>query len=325
MLDSKNPLRIGLGLAALGRPGYINLGHDEDLGADKSIEGLQAHAWRVLDAAWGAGIRYFDAARSYGRAEAFLAGWLETRAIPRQEIFVASKWGYRYTADWQVDAEAHEIKEHSLAHLQFQFKESQALLGEQLNLYQIHSATLDSGVLDNKPVLDELARLKAGGLGIGLSLSGPHQSDTLLRALEIQRDGGLLFSAVQATWNLLEPAAGEALQSAHAAGLRVIVKETLANGRLTQRNQEEDFQAKKDKLGVMARRKGVGIDALAIATVLAQPWVDVVLSGAAREDHLGSNLEAADIKLNQDEIAEVLGLQEQPKEYWQKRSRLNWN
>ena len=44
---------------------------------------LQAQAATVLDAAWTAGVRYLDAARSYGRAEAFLAHWLHQRPAAR--------------------------------------------------------------------------------------------------------------------------------------------------------------------------------------------------------------------------------------------------
>ena len=63
--------------------------------------------------AWEAGVRYFDAARSYGRAEEFLASWLKARGISAEEIGVGSKWGYRYTANWQRQAEAHEVKDHA--------------------------------------------------------------------------------------------------------------------------------------------------------------------------------------------------------------------
>ena len=136
---------FGLGLAALGRPGYINLGHAADLDQDYSIKEMQARAFQVLDAAWEAGIRYFDAARSYGRAEEFLGNWFKTRNISPTEVTVGSKWGYTYTADWQIDAEVHEVKEHSLAVLQRQMKETRANLGDHLNLYQIHSATAPLG------------------------------------------------------------------------------------------------------------------------------------------------------------------------------------
>jgi aryl-alcohol dehydrogenase-like predicted oxidoreductase len=224
---------LGLGLAALGRPGYINLGHAHDLDRDYDQEAMAAHAHTILDAAWDAGIRYFDAARSYGAAESFLASWLTTRSIPPEAVTVGSKWGYTYTAGWQVEAEKHEVKEHSLATLQRQTAESRALLGPHLDLYHIHSATLESGVLTNQPVLDELARLRDSGLIIGLSVSGPQQAETIYRALDILYDGRPLFTSVQATWNLLETSAAPALATAHTAGMAVIVKEALANGRLT--------------------------------------------------------------------------------------------
>ena len=101
--------RMGLGLAALGRPGYINLGHGDDLCGERDVTSLEARSHQVLDAAHGAGISYYDAARSYGRAEAFLASWLRARKLEPGDVVVGSKWGYTYTADWQVDAEKHEV------------------------------------------------------------------------------------------------------------------------------------------------------------------------------------------------------------------------
>ena len=47
--------------------------------------------------------------------------------------------------------------------LERQYRESRHWLGAHLQLYQIHSATLESGVLDNKEVLRELARLRQQG------------------------------------------------------------------------------------------------------------------------------------------------------------------
>lgn len=168
--------RIGLGLAALGRPGYINLGHAHDLHSvdKKEMEG-QAH--KVLSAAYQQGIRYFDVARSYGNAEAFLSSWLT--GFEPYDVVVGSKWGYTYTADWQVEAKQHEVKEHSSNNLEKQFDESIALLGSYLSLYQIHSATLESGVLENQEVLTKLFEIKQRGIKIGLSLSGVKQAETL--------------------------------------------------------------------------------------------------------------------------------------------------
>ena len=235
-------VRLGLGLAALGRPGYINLGHAEDLQSDYDVDTMQRHAFTVLDAAWEAGIRYFDAARSYGKAEVFLGSWLAERNIEPDAVTVGSKWGYEYTANWQIEAEVHEQKQHSYDRLTTQWQESQENLGSYLDLYQIHSATLESGVLNQADVLKELARLKQQGTAIGLSVSGPSQRDVIEQAMQIQVDGVDLFDVVQATWNVLERSAETALIAAHDKGMGIIIKESLANGRLTNRNQSKEFQ-----------------------------------------------------------------------------------
>jgi aryl-alcohol dehydrogenase-like predicted oxidoreductase len=280
--------RIGLGLAALGRPDYITVGHAADLAGRTDVESMEATTHAVLDAAYAGGVRYFDAARSYGEAERFLATWLARRGLGPGEVTAGSKWGYTYTADWRVDAPVPEVKDLSPATLRRQRAESEELLGRNLRVYQIHSATLASGVLDDPAVLEELARLRAGGLAIGITVTGPEQAETIERALEV---GG--FDTVQATWNLLEQAAGPALAAAHAAGVGVIVKEALANGRLTARGDVKPLQE-------LADRSGTTPDALALAAVLAQPWADVVLSGAATVEQLRSNLAALELDADPD-------------------------
>jgi aryl-alcohol dehydrogenase-like predicted oxidoreductase len=291
---------IGFGLAAVGRPGYITLGRKHDIGGDRSVEALERRSHDVLDAAYDAGIRYFDAARSYGFAERFLASWLRRRELTPDAVTVGSKWGYTYVGDWQVDARVHEVKDHSLAALRRQIEESRALLGNDLDLYQIHSATLESGVLDDHAVLSELTALRDSGLTIGLSVSGPRQAEVIRRALAVRVDGVNPFQSVQATWNLLEPSAGPALAEAHDAGWGVIVKEALANGRLASQ------------------------DRIAIAAALANPWVDVVLSGAVTVEQLRSNARAATLRLAPDQLADLAKMAEPPEQYWKERSQLAW-
>lgn len=318
--------QMGLGLAALGRPGYINLGHGADLQGNYEVTAMEEQAHLVLDAAWEAGIRYFDVARSYGLAEAFLASWLKSRHIDPTMVTVGSKWGYVYTADWQVQlpgGQPHEVKQHTLPVLQQQIEESRALLGAYLRLYQIHSATLASGVLENKEVLAELARLREQGLMIGLTVSGAAQVQIIERALLLRVDGVPLFRAVQATWNLLEPAATAVLQAAHDAGWAVIIKEALANGRLTDRNNDPQLRARWAALPAAAQ--AVPFDALALAAVLSQPFVDVVLSGVAQVAHLHSNLQALDVTWDAALAEAVSDWAEAPEVYWRKRSQLAWN
>jgi aryl-alcohol dehydrogenase-like predicted oxidoreductase len=303
---------IGLGLAALGRPGYLNLGHGADLGVDRSVAALERRCHEVLDAAYERGVRHFDAARSYGRAEEFLASGLRARRVEPGVVTVSSKWGYTYTAGWQVDADPPEVKDLSVATFRRQLAETQELLGPWLSLYQIHSATVSSGVLDDAALLEELARLRSTGVAVGLTVTGTDQSETIELALE-----RAAFDSVQATYNLLERSVGPALERAHAAGLRVMVKEAVANGRLAPRGGCAPLEA-------VAERLGVTSDAVAIAAVLSRPWVDVVLSGAATPDQLRSNLSALDVRWSPQLDDELAGLAEPSESYWSTRSALSW-
>jgi aryl-alcohol dehydrogenase-like predicted oxidoreductase len=313
--------KIGLGLAALGRPGYINLGHAVDLNHNYDQESMESHAHQIMELAYNKGIRYFDAARSYGKAEEFLANW----AGNHKDITIGSKWGYTYTADWKVKAEHHEIKEHSINILKCQWQETLNTLHHSPDIYHIHSASMESGVLENNQVLDYLWELRENGLIVGLSLSGARQAETLERSLEIKSSSKQLFQSVQITWNILERSATDSISKAVKAGYGIIVKEALANGRLTTRNTVPDFQEKFNVISGIAESHHVGVDAIAIAYILNQSWISTVLSGAAQRSHLESNLDALRIGLDPTEIEKLDQLAESPENYWQTRSDLEWN
>jgi aryl-alcohol dehydrogenase-like predicted oxidoreductase len=273
----------------------------------------------VLDAAYAAGVRYFDAARSYGRAEEFLGGWLATRGYP--DAVCGSKWGYRYTGDWRLDAAKHEVKEHSLAMFSTQLAETRALLGPRLALYQVHSLTEDSPLLGDAALLDALGALRDSGVRVGLSTSGPAQAVTLRRAMTAEAGGRPVFSAAQVTWNLLETSVAGAAAEAAAAGWAVLVKEGMANGRLAPGTGPGGPPA---ALARAAASAGTSTDALAIAAALAQPWATVVLSGVVTAAQLASNLAALTLPAEVVAGAAELGVAEPPADYWAHRSARPW-
>jgi aryl-alcohol dehydrogenase-like predicted oxidoreductase len=200
------------------------------------------------------------------------------RNPPKDAITVGSKWGYTYVGSWRLDAPVHEVKDLSIDTLRRQIIESRSLLRDRLQLYQIHSATLESKVLEDVDVLRELLRLRSSGVVIGLTVTGPNQADVIRRALRVSVDGLNPFQVVQATWNLLEPSAAAALADVKPRGWGVIIKEALANGRLTDRADGEHVT----ELRKEAVAHSTTIDAVALAAALSQPWADVVLSGAVR-------------------------------------------
>jgi aryl-alcohol dehydrogenase-like predicted oxidoreductase len=310
--------RIGLGLAAVGRPAYITLGRDKDLAGDRGVEALRRRSHELLDAAIAAGVRYVDVARSYGLAEEFLGTWLDARSPDAAVPTIGSKWGYTYVGAWRLDAEVHEVKDHSLAAFRRQLAETRAILRDRLSLYQVHSATLESGILEDRAVLGALAELSDEGVAVGLTVSGPRQADVVRRALEVQLDGRNPFASVQATWNVLERSVEPALVEAHDAGWGVIVKEALANGRLALPDTCPPAVA------AIAARHSAQPDVVAIAAVMERPWADVVLSGAVTVGELESNLAAAAIQLSADELIELSACVEPAEGYWAARSRMAW-
>ena len=108
---------------------------------------------------------------------------------------ISSKWGYVYTADWEVDADPPEVKHHDVETFQRQLEETRANLGDWLDLYQIHSATPESGVLENDAVLSAMPR---PGCRSGFASSGvsPGRDDRPRRlAGHLQRGPGDLEPA----------------------------------------------------------------------------------------------------------------------------------
>ncbi len=318
--------RLGLGLAALGRPGYININHGADLNQLQSPDEWETHVNTMLDAAWQAGINYFDVARSYGKGEKFLGDWLRDNKISEEKAVIGSKWGYTYTANWQVEAEQHEVKNHSLPQLDKQREESNLLLGAYLKVYYIHSATIESGVLDNKLVLERLHTLKSTGLIIGLSVSGSEQAETIKKALDICFDDHCLFQVVQATYNILETSAGPSLAEAHRRGLGVIVKEGMGNGRIISGSELGAGNAElTTTLANLSAKYNSTPDAVALAYILAQPWTDSVLSGAVNTTQLQQNIDALRITLSPEDVAQLQPFTEGNEQYWGKRRNLVWN
>ena len=232
-----------------------------------------------------------------------------------------------------MNAAVHETKDHSLAMFRRQLPESVTLLGAHLALYQVHSATFESGVLDDHAVLWALAELHDSGTAVGLTVSGPRQADVVRYALDVEVDGVNPFATVQATWNVLEPSVGPALAEAKGRGLGILVKEVLANGRLSGAPAGVGAGAAAPAapvpavaaLAEVAARREVPLDQVAVAAALDQPWADVVLSGAVTPAQLDSNINALDVSLTDEDRSRLSSAVEEPVEYWDRRSALPWS
>lgn len=312
---------MGLGTAAIGRPEYINIRKDNK--SSFTLETFRRDGIEIINTAYHLGIRYFDTAPGYGIAEQLLTEWSQGKTDKNLEI--ATKWGYTYTADFQLEAKVHEVKEHSLEKLNEQWKRSKSLL-PWLTSYQIHSATFETGVLESEAILDRLSALKnEHGLLIGLTASGANQIEVIKKSLDIEVNGEILFDVFQVTYNIFDQSIATLSNHFESNDRRLVIKEALANGRVFPNNRFPHYQSAYDKLDELAKKYDVGIDAIALRYCIDSIPSFKVLSGAAIKEHLIDNLMAETFQLKELEIEALKELAIPPDQYWDERKKLKWN
>jgi aryl-alcohol dehydrogenase-like predicted oxidoreductase len=314
-------MKLGLGTAALGRPQYINVRQKNSKNSD--LDTFKKHSFSVLEAAYNSGIRYFDTAPGYGLAEELVLEWLQTK--DDRSIEVATKWGYTYTANFDKNATVHEVKEHSVSKLNEQWNFSKQLL-PYLKVYQIHSATLETGVLENTEILEQLAFLKRKyNLKIGLTTTGTNQVEVIKKALTVLVDGEQLFDLFQVTYNFLDQSLLAISKELISQNKSIVIKEALANGRVFRNVNYPQYNKMYATLEDLAQKHNVGIDAISLKYCEQTIPKSVILSGASTTSQLIENLKINSFLLSSDEIEILNSFKVTPKFYWSERKQLQWN
>ena len=314
-------MNLGLGTAALGRPQYINVRLNGNENED--LETFRKQSFSVLEEAYALGVRYFDTAPGYGLAEALVLEWLQTK--DDNTIEVATKWGYTYTANFDKNATIHEVKEHSFAKLKQQWDFSKQLL-PYLKVYQIHSATLETGVLENTAVLTYLAFLKKTyHLKIGLTTTGTNQLEVIKKAGTISVDGASLFDIFQVTYNFLDQSLQEISNELILQNKQIVIKEALANGRVFKNENYQHYNEMYAVLESMSKKHKVGVDAISLKYCEQTIPNSIVLSGASDTNQLKENLRLNDFRLSNEDIKNLNSFKTSPKLYWEERKKLEWN
>jgi aryl-alcohol dehydrogenase-like predicted oxidoreductase len=312
---------IGLGTAAIGRPIYINIRHEKPR-VDFSLPAFRENALSILDDAYDKGIRFFDASPGYGLAESLLIEWLGQKNDP--DITIATKWGLSYMAGFDINATVHEIKEHSLEKLNAQWQFSKKLLPN-LKIYQIHSATFDTGVLDNKAILRRLYEIKKKhNIVIGLTTTGVNQVEVLKKAVDIEIDNEPIFGSFQSTYNVMEQSVLQLKEIFMDTKRQLIIKESVANGRLIPNKSFKKHVGLYRHITKLADKYNVGPDAIAIRFCIDSFPEAVTLSGASSANQVQSNLAARTFKLQKEEMELLSRYKTDPTTYWDERKQLSW-
>jgi aryl-alcohol dehydrogenase-like predicted oxidoreductase len=305
--------RIGLGCGNFGGIGSA----PELFGQGESEE----EALALMDAAFVAGVNFFDTAASYGggRSESWIGRWLSERGTP---VLLSTK------VYWSVrgDPADHGLSRERILR---ELDGSLSRLGvERVDMYLTHEPDPETPIEETLRALDELQRSgKIGAIGAS-NLDG----EQLQEALDTSSGCGFArFDWVQNEYSLLRrgpeqdvlpvcareglgftpfgPLGGGWLTGKYRQG-----EPYPAGSRMTQRPDpyadlvnDQTFRALEQFQAAAAERE-VEPAALAIAWVLSHPQVTAVVVGPRRPEQLEPALAALELRLSPEEREELAEL-----------------
>ncbi|EOI5719563.1 aldo/keto reductase [Cronobacter dublinensis] len=281
------------------------------------------HAWTlpeessrlIIKHALDGGINFFDTANSYsdGSSEEIVGRALRDFAR-REDVVVATKV-YHQVGDLPQGLSRPQILR--------SIDDSLRRLGmEYVDLLQIHRWDYDTPIEETLEALNEV--VKAGKARyIGASSMHPHQFE---QALNLQKENGWApFVTMQNHYNLIyREEEQEMLPLCYREGVAVIPWSPLARGRLTRpwgettarlvsdefgktlySETEENDARIAERLAYIAQDKGVSRAQVALAWLRSKPGVVAPIIGASREEQLQELIEAVDVTLTSEEMAEL--------------------
>jgi len=294
---------VGFGAWAIGGPSKLG---EFEIGWGEVDDAMSL---RAIDAAYDAGVTFFDTADAYGagRSERLLGKALKPK---RDRVVIATKVGNR-TVDGRW------VKDFSKAWIPQALDASLARLGmDYVDLYQLHSPTDTADYRDE--VFEALETLKAQGKirGYGVSVGPAAHGPWVIRNTRAD--------TIQVVYNLLdrEPE-DELLPLAHAHGVGIIARVPLASGFLTGKFPADvtfpanDHRARTyppekarrltgqvARLGFLTEWRPKTLAQAALQYCLSHPAVSAVIPGAKTPEQARANAAASDgVLLTTDELA----------------------
>ncbi|MFS2279630.1 aldo/keto reductase [Microbacterium sp. OR21] len=276
-------------------------------------------AWAVLEAAWDAGIRYFDTAPHYGLglSERRLGAFLQTK--PRDEFVLSTKagrllrpnpahqpGGLDTANDFHVPDDLHRVWDFTEAGIRASIAESQERLGiERIDLLYLHDPERHDLELALEEAFPALEAIRAEGvvttIGVGSMLS-----DALARSV-LEADLDLIM--VAGRYTLLEqPAAVDVLPACAERGTGIVAASVFNSGLLAQSEPRrdgryeygqlpEDLWQRLVRIAAVCAAHDVPLPAAAIQFPLRSDVVRSVVVGGSRPAQLRQNAEYAALEI----------------------------
>jgi aryl-alcohol dehydrogenase-like predicted oxidoreductase len=273
----------------------------------------QQEAEATIHRALDLGINFFDTAQGYGfgRSESLLADALWGR-VRREDVMLATKGGLRKDGDRLVrDSSAGWLRQGVEASLR-------NVRTDYIDLYQVHWPDPATPVEETGAALTEL--VAEGKIRhVGVSNYGVAEMEALRRFAPLE--------TLQPPYHMFRRGIeADVLPYCATRGIGVLVYGPLAHGLLTGtmtaqttfpaddwRSHSPDFSGERfgrnlkvvDELRAFATDRGLSLVELAVAWTLSNPAVDVAIVGARRPAHLDGIVGAANVKLTDEDRAEI--------------------
>jgi aryl-alcohol dehydrogenase-like predicted oxidoreductase len=296
----------------------------------KSISGVEQNlADQLVKRSFDAGVNFVDTADVYtnGESEKTLAKAISNVGIARKDIVIATK-AYGRTGPGRNDVGA--SRGHIMDAIEASLKRLQT---DYIDLYQIHAADSVTPVEETLRALDNL--VSQGKVRyIGCSNWFAWQ---LMKALGISEAKNLAkMDTLQAYYSIAgRDLEREIVPLLKDQGTGLLVWSPLAggllSGKFSRENQKPEGSRRSsfdfpivdkertwrilDVLRPIAKAHNTGVATIALAWVLAKPFVTSVIIGAKRADQLDQNLAAVDVALTADEMKQLDDVSALPPEY----------
>lgn len=263
------------------------------------------------------GINFFDTANAYsdGTSEEFVGRALK-ELVPRHETVIATKVYFRMREGANGAGLSRKVIMHEI-------DESLRRLGtDYIDLYQIHRWDPSTPIEETMEALHDVVK---AGKARYIGASSMYAWQFLKAQHTAEKHGWTKFVSMQNLVNLLyREEEREMLPLCHEDGIGVIPWSPLAKGRLTRDWNEETARSGNDPVGTrmadsmqesdriivekvaeIAAKRGISKAQVALAWVLQKSEVTAPIVGATKPHHLEDAVAAIDLKLTDEEIAEL--------------------
>ena len=296
----------------------------------KSISGVEQNlADQLLKRSFDAGVNFVDTADVYtnGESEKTLAKAISNVGIARKDIVIATK-AFGRTGPGRNDVGA--SRGHIMDAVEASLKRLQT---DYIDLYQIHAADSVTPLEETLRALDTLV-FQGKVRYIGCSNWYAWQ---LMKALGISEAKNLAkMDTLQAYYSIAgRDLEREIVPLLKDQGTGLLVWSPLAggllSGKFSRENQKPEDSRRSsfdfplvdkertwrilDVLRPIAQAHDTGVATIALAWVLAKPFVTSVIIGAKRIEQLDQNLAAVDVQLTPEEIKQLDEVSALPPEY----------